>query len=113
MQRFILADESDGFSVAEGNMQLLKVRSEGRRVLLEDHVYRCKNGSLLPVAISASPLFVGKDLEGAVVAFRDISDDKSERLRVSRELATLTWVGRIREALDEDRFACTLNQSFQ
>ena len=104
IQQFILADESDGVSVAEGNMQLLKVRSEGRHVLLDDHVYRCKNGSLLPVAISASPLFVGKDLEGAVVVFRDISDDKSERLRVSRELATLTWVGRIQEALDDDRF---------
>ncbi len=38
-----------------------------------------------------------------MVVFRDITEEKSERLRVKRELAALTWVGRIREALDEDR----------
>ena len=38
-----------------------------------------------------------------MIVFRDISAEKSERLRVKRELAALTWVGRIREALDENR----------
>ena len=87
----------------DGNKELLSVRSEGRHVRLEDHAYRCKNGSVLPVAISASPLVSGASVEGAVVVFRDITDEKSERLRVKRELAALSWVGRIREALDEDR----------
>ena len=41
--------------------------------------------------------------EGAVIVFRDITEEKAERLRVKRELDALTWVGRIREALDEDR----------
>ena len=36
--------------------------------------------------------------------FRDITEEKSERLRMARELDALTWVGRIREALDENRF---------
>jgi PAS domain S-box-containing protein len=103
MRNFVLADDRDDPSIAEGNKKLLEVRAEGRHVVLEDHVYRCKNGSLLSIAISASPLFIGGTLEGAVVVFRDISGEKSERLRVSRELAALTWVGRIREALDEDR----------
>lgn len=103
MRSFVLADDQDDPSIGEGNEKLLAVRAEGRHVVLEDHVYRCKNGSLLPVAISASPLFIGENLEGAAVVFRDISGEKTERLRVSRELAALTWVGRIREALDEDR----------
>ncbi len=100
---YVLVDEQDTTSIAQGNVQLLKVRSEGSHVLLEDHLYRCKDGSFLPVAISASPLFVGGSLEGAVVVFRDISVEKSERLRASHELTMLTWVGKIREALDEDR----------
>ncbi len=103
MRLFVLADDQDDPSIDEGNRKLLEVRAQGRHVVLDDHVYRCKNGSLLSVAISASPLFIGDTLEGAVIVFRDISEEKSERLRVSRELAALTWVGRIREALDENR----------
>jgi EAL domain-containing protein (putative c-di-GMP-specific phosphodiesterase class I) len=39
-----------------------------------------------------------------VIVFRDISEEKAERLRLKRERDGLTWVGRIREALEEDRF---------
>lgn len=103
MRLFVLADNQADPMIDEGNKKLLDVRAAGRHVVLDDHVYRCKNGSLLSVAISASPLFIGDTLEGAVIVFRDISEERSERLRVSRELAALTWVGRIREALDENR----------
>ena len=103
MRDFVLTHEESGGSVERGNEALLQVRSEGRYVHLDDHVYRCKDGSALPVTISASPLFIGDSVEGAVVLFRDITEEKSERLRIRRELDTLTWVGRIREALDEDR----------
>ncbi|MGA7834284.1 MAG: EAL domain-containing protein [Acidimicrobiales bacterium] len=88
----------------EGAAQLLRVRSEGISVRLNDAEYVCKNGSRLAVAISASPLLSGTVVEGAVVLFRDVTEERSERLRVSREIEALTWVGRIREALDEGRF---------
>jgi PAS domain S-box-containing protein len=103
MRASILPTGSGDEEVEEGNRQLLSVRAEGRHVRLENHAYRCKNGSVLPVALSASPLVSGPSVEGAVVVFRDITEEKSEQLRVKRELAALTWVGRIREALDEDR----------
>ena len=103
MRDFVLAHGEHGEAVEEGDRELLRVRSEGRHVQLDDHVYRCKNGSLLSVAISASPLYIGSSVEGAVVVFRDITEERSERLRIKRELDALTWVGRIREALDEDR----------
>jgi len=90
-------------AIEEGNRRLLSVRGEGRHVRLDDHAYRCKNGSVLPVGVSASPLLSGASVEGAVIVFRDITEEKSERLRVKRELAALSWVGRIREALDENR----------
>jgi PAS domain S-box-containing protein len=103
MAKFILAQGNGEESIEEGNDELLKVRSGGRTVHLDNHAYLCKNGLPLPVAITASPLISGALTEGAVVVFRDITEERSERLRVQRELAALTWVGRIREALDEDR----------
>jgi PAS domain S-box-containing protein len=103
MRDSILPPGGGNEEIEEGNKELLSVRAEGRHVRLEDHSYRCKNGSVLPVALSASPLLSGESVEGAVVVFRDITEEKSERLRVKRELAALSWVGRIREALDEDR----------
>jgi PAS domain S-box-containing protein len=103
MGDFVLSQGTAGETIAEGDRELLAVRAEGRHVVLEDHAYRCKNGSLLSVAVSASPLLSGDAIDGAIVVFRDITNEKSERLRLTRELAALTWVGRIREALDEDR----------
>jgi len=41
---------------------------------------------------------------GAVVVFADVSQQTAERLRVERELEKLSWVGRIRDALDQHRF---------
>lgn len=39
-----------------------------------------------------------------MIVFRDFTEEKAERLRVKRELAAVTWVGRIRRALDDDKF---------
>src|SRR6202044_170544 len=41
---------------------------------------------------------------GVVVVFRDATEEKKEEAALRRELAALSWVGRIRDALDEDRF---------
>ena len=40
----------------------------------------------------------------SVLVFDDITERAAERLRVERELEKLTWVGRIRDALDQGRF---------
>jgi PAS domain S-box-containing protein len=103
MRSVIMAHALGGELIENGDRELLRVRSEGRHVHLNDHAYLCKTGLLLSVDISASPLFIGNDVQGAVVVFRDITEEKSERLRVNRELNAITWVGRIREALDENR----------
>lgn len=100
----ILATGGGDPAIEAGDHELLRVRAEGRVVHLDDHAYRCKDGSLLSVSISASPMIIGGSVEGAVVVFRDITEEKSERLRIKRELEALTWVGRIQDALDEERF---------
>jgi len=95
---------SDGTPIAsEAECAHQKVRTEGRHMQGSDDVYTCKDGSLLPVAYSAAPITSRATGVGTVIVFRDISHEKAERLRVRRELDALTWVGRIREALDEDR----------
>ena len=38
-----------------------------------------------------------------MIVFRDITEEKAERARVRRELDSLTWVGRTRDALEEGR----------
>jgi PAS domain S-box-containing protein len=103
MSEIILPRGVDGEILAIPS-ELLRVRSEGLHVRLDDTEYVCKNGSRLAVSLSASPLLSGEAVEGAVVVFRDVTDERAERLRVQRELAGLAWIGRIREALDEDRF---------
>jgi PAS domain S-box-containing protein len=84
--------------------ELLKVRSARVTLHLDDTEYVRKDGSRLAVALTASPLISGDTVDGAVVVFRDITDERDERLRTQRELDGLAWIGRIREALDEDRF---------
>ena len=104
MHDVIHFQREDGSSIPEEHCELLKVRTEGRSIRMDDEVFTCKDGSMRPVSYSATPLSNGAmTLPGVVVVFRDVTEERSERLRVKHELAKLTWVGRIREALDEDR----------
>jgi PAS domain S-box-containing protein len=94
---------ADGSSLPEEECELLKVRTEARTVRIEDDAFVRKDGSTFAVAYSAAPLHSGTTVRGIVVAFRDITVEHAERTRARRELEALTWVGRIREALDDDR----------
>ncbi len=82
---------------------LTNVRAGGPAVRVDDDVFTCKNGELLPVAYTAAPIVAG-DGRGLVVVFNDITLRKVEDERRRRELEWLLWVGRIKEALDEHRF---------
>jgi PAS domain S-box-containing protein len=63
-----------------------------------------KDGTMLAVSLTASLL---RDDEhkvlGVAVVSRDISELSLEDSRVHDEIDTLVWVGRIRDAIDEDR----------
>ncbi len=98
----ILPRAEDG-TVLGDMAELLRVRAEGVHVRLDDAEFRRKDGSTISVSLSASPLLSGSLVEGAVVVFRDVTEEKAEQRRAARELVSLSWVGRVREALDEDR----------
>ena len=104
MSSVMILRNTDDERIDEGGVALLRVLSEGASIRRSDTEFMCKDGTRIAVAVSASPLLSGTTVEGAIAVFRDITDEQSERRRISRELAALTWVGRIREALDEDRF---------
>ena len=58
----------------------------------------------MPVSYVASPLHAVHDgLRGCVVVFRDISAELVEERRLNEALEKVSWVGRIQDALDEER----------
>lgn len=94
----------DGTPYPAEECPLLSVRGGGPHVEVEDDAFVRRDGSFLPVAYSSSPLVVEGNAQGAVVVFRDVSARKAEERRTQRDAEDLVWLGRIREALDEDRF---------
>lgn len=103
MHAAIHFQHADGSPHPEEECELLKVRREGRCVRMNHEAFTRKDGTICPVAYSAAPLRIGASLNGVVVVFRDTSEEQGAEDRVKRELDTLAWVGRTRDAIDEDR----------
>jgi PAS domain S-box-containing protein len=103
MHAAIHFQHADGSPHPEEECALLKVRTEGRPVRMSHEAFTRKDGTIVPVAYSAAPLRMGTRTTGVVVVFRDASKEEAEEARVRRELDTLAWVGRTRDAIDEHR----------
>ena len=81
---------------------LANVRISGQPIhAFEDGFWR-KDGSAVPVSYSSAPVSL-RDGVGSVVAFQDITERQTRELQERRVLEALSWVGRIRDALDDDR----------
>ncbi len=94
----------DGASYPASECPLLQVLESNAAVRVVDEVFTRKDGSLLPVAYSVAPLCSEGAVYGAVVVFRDVTDEQEQAQQARRALDELSWVGRIRDALDEGRF---------
>ena len=104
MHAAIHYQHADGSPYPDAECDLLKVRQQGRPVRMVHDAFTRKDGTIFPVAYSAAPLLSGTHVRGVVVVFRDTSVERAEEDRAKRELDTLAWVGRIQDALDQDRF---------
>jgi PAS domain S-box-containing protein len=93
---------ADGSPRAAADCPLLCALRTGTTVRVEDDDFTRRGGRTLPVAYSAAPINDGEHA-GIVVVFSDVSARRVEEQRRKRELETLTWVGPIRDALDQDR----------
>jgi PAS domain S-box-containing protein len=93
----------DGSPYAAADCPLFDALRTGTTVRVEDDTFTRRDGRLLPVSYSAAPIMVDEKVEGMVVVFGDVSARRAKEQRHRRQLETLTWVGRIRDAIDEDR----------
>ena len=93
---------STGSSLTE-EWPVLNARRDGpaRRI---DDVFVRRDGRKLPVAYSAAPFETDEGVQGCVVVFEDISERKAHEAKLVEEARTLSWIGRIQEALANDRF---------
>lgn len=104
MHDAIHAQDRHGNHVPAERCSLRGARRGGEPVRADDEVFRRKDGSLLPVAISSSPVTLPDGRRGAVLAFRDISERKAAERSISAQLEDLDWLARIRGALNTDGF---------
>jgi PAS domain S-box-containing protein len=94
---------ADGTPFPEDECEVHAVHTVGRTVRVADDAFTRNDGVILPVAYSAAPLLDGASVRGIVVVFRDTTEERAEQTRGQRQLDALTWVGAIRDALEEDR----------
>jgi PAS domain S-box-containing protein len=104
MHETMHSQRADGTELPSSECPILRVLTTGRPVRIIDDAFMCRDGTVLPVAYSAAAFGNGAANQGAVVVFRDITEQRKEQASLQRELATLNWIGRIRDAIDEDRF---------
>ena len=104
MHETIHFQDADHQPIPAEECTLLEVRKLGRTLRSSDATFTRKDGTTFPVAFSSAPLQSGSTIDGVVVVFRDVTEEKKEEESLRRELAALSWVGRIRDALDENRF---------
>jgi PAS domain S-box-containing protein len=103
MHEMIHFQDADHQPIRAEECSLLEVRRLGRTLRSSDATFTRKDGTIFSVAFSSAPLQSEGTIEGVVVVFRDATEEKKEEEALRRELAALNWVGRTRDALDEDR----------
>jgi PAS domain S-box-containing protein len=92
----------DGAPYPIEDCPLATVRVIGEAIHADEDDFWRKDGSAMPVSYSSAPVSL-RGGTGSVVAFRDTTERRTRELHDRRELEALSWVGRIRDALDDDR----------
>ena len=82
---------------------ILNARRDGPAQRIDD-VFLRRDGRELPVAYSAAPFETDDGVQGCVVVFEDITERKAHEEELVEEARKLSWIGRVQEALANDRF---------
>ena len=75
LETFHHSDEN-GYPIEEEHCFLLKSYKEGKTIRARETVFWHKMGRAIPIECSAHPLIIEGNVEGSVIAFRDISERK-------------------------------------
>jgi PAS domain S-box-containing protein len=76
----------------------------GEDMRVREDAFVRRDGSVVPVECTSSPFETPAGVRGSVIVFSDITERKREHERLAREVEDLTWLTRIRDALEHDRF---------
>jgi PAS domain S-box-containing protein len=83
---------------------IMSTNHEGGPVRIEEDLFACRDGSSLPVAFTSAPFVTEDGIDGCAVVFEDITERKQRQASMERDVETLSWIGRIQDALAQDRF---------
>jgi PAS domain S-box-containing protein len=79
-------------------------RPDGTAVRSDEDVFVRRDDTELPVEVNAAPFETADGVRGTVVVFKDITERKERERELERQLEGISWIGRLRAALAEDRF---------
>jgi PAS domain S-box-containing protein len=94
----------DGTARRIEDCQIFRAQRDGVTVSVEDDVFTRRDGLILAVDYTASPFTTDDGVEGCAIVFEDITDRKTQQQTLEHDVETLSWVGRVKDALAEDQF---------
>jgi PAS domain S-box-containing protein len=98
------SDRSTGADCVDDACPIMRASQETELVRVEDDVFSCRDGRSLPVTYTAAPFVTDDGVNGCAVVFEDITERQQRQASMERDVETLSWIGRIQDALAEDRF---------
>jgi EAL domain-containing protein (putative c-di-GMP-specific phosphodiesterase class I) len=84
---------------------MVQARRSGGGARVDDDFLVARSGTLLPVQQVQTPFETEGGVAGFVLLFSDTSARRRQEVDADRKLNDLTWIRRIRDALEHDRFA--------
>lgn len=79
-------------------------RFDDSPVRSDEHDFVRRDETELSVEVTAAPFETADGVRGTVVVFKDITERKARERELERQLERISWIGRLRGALAEDRF---------
>jgi PAS domain S-box-containing protein len=104
MHELIHSHRPDGTTLAAADCPILRTRLTGEVVRVEEDSFCRRDGTRLAVSYTAAPFETAEGFRGSAYVFTDITERKADRERLESELDSLSWIPKIRDALDEERF---------
>jgi PAS domain S-box-containing protein len=104
MHETIHGHRADGTILPAADCPILRSRQDGEVVRIEDDTFTRRDGTNFAVSYTAAPFETADGVRGSVYVFSDVTERKADRERLESEVECLSWIPKIRDALDEDRF---------
>jgi PAS domain S-box-containing protein len=92
----IAGDWSEGFAVADLKLGDAPTRVESERIVGRDHAE-------IEISYTAAPFESELGEHGTVIVFADVTEQRSSERLAREKLEGLSWIGKIRDALDAER----------